>query len=383
MHDALPVISIIDPLGKHGGHHYYVDGTARGLTAAGHRVHVYLTAFTGVTAGRVYEERVAFGELFGTDPKVVRALRYFAGLVKSLWWARLAGTRVVNLHAFHHDMRELTAIWGCRFLGMRVALTVHDIESFGSSRSSRIRKLALAGANLLVFQNNFSREMFERLSGTAGQRSAVIAHGHYCDAYPDPPSREDARRRLGIDAEDFIFLFFGNPREEKGLDLLVRALAPLRGQFGWRLLIAGKMKPAQEAAVRELVMEAGLEDHVRIDARHIPDDETPAYYRAADIVVIPYRRIYESGVTIMSMSMARAALVSDLEPLTEKIVPAQTGLVFHCGDEADLSAMLSEALDRRDELDGFGKEGQRHVMATRNWMRIGQSLSAVICDICH
>lgn len=383
MHDALPVISIIDPLGKHGGHHYYVDGTARGLTEAGHRVHVYLTAFTGVTAGRGYEERIAFGELFGTDPTALRALRYFVGLGKSLWWARMAGTKVVNLHAFHHDIRELTAIWGCRFLGMRVALTIHDIESFGSPRSSSIRRLALAGANILIFQNRFSKETFERLSGTTGQRSAIVPHGHYCDAYPNPPSREDARCHLGLGSDDFIFLFFGNPRKEKGLDLLIRALAPLRGQPGWLLLIAGKMKPTQEAAIRGLVAEAGLEDRVRMNTRHIPDEETPDYYRAADIIVVPYRQIYESGVTIMSMSMARAALVSDLEPLTEKIIPAKTGLVFHCNDEANLTAALLESLDRRNELDSFGKEGQIQVKTKRNWTRIGQSLSAVICDTCH
>lgn len=381
MYKEKPVISIIDPLGKHGGHHYYVDGIARGLVAAGHEVHVYVTALTGAASGGLFEKRVAFGNLYGSEPTALRALRYFFGLVCALWWARWANTKVINLHAFHHGLREIAAIWGARLFGMKVVLTVHDIESFGASRSSWGRQLALAATSGLIFQNKFSKAAFERLNGDKSHVSAIIPHGHYRDAYPVPPSRVEAQRYLGLDGDEFIFLFFGNPREEKGVDLLIRALGPLRGQPGWRLLTAGKMKPAQEDAIRKLVAEVGLVDRIRIDARHIPDEEAAHYYRAANIVVIPYRHIYESGVTIMAMSMERAALVSDLEPLTEKIVQNETGLVFASGKEVALSIALREALRRHAELDGFGLEGFRRVMIGRDWVRVGALLSKFVCEI--
>jgi len=354
---------------------------ARGLVTAGHVVHVYVTSFTGVTKDRDYEQHVSFGQLYGGESKHIRALRYFRGLLSSLWSAKRQGTGVVYLHAFQHDLREVAAIWGSRLLGMRVALTVHDIEAFGSQKSSLIRNLALGGANLLIFQNEFSKKAFEQQDGAAGRRTAIVAHGHYCDAYPDPLSRSEARRNLGLASDDFVFLFFGNPREEKGLDLLLRALGPLRDTPAWKLVVAGKLKPPQEAAVRQIISEAGLEDHVRLDPAHVPDEKVPDYYRASDIVVIPYRRIYESGVTIMAMSMGRAALVSDLEPLTEKIIPGETGLVFRCGDEAHLTVVLSEALERRGELDGFGERALAQVREGRNWITIGQSLSNAICGL--
>ncbi|TBW32969.1 glycosyltransferase family 1 protein [Siculibacillus lacustris] len=383
MQSRLPIISIIDPLGKHGGHHYFVDGTARGLAAAGHEVHVYVTEFTGVTPGRPFEERVTFGSLYSSEPAAIRAVRYFVGLAKALWWARRAGTEVVCLHAFSHDLREVAAIWGARLLGMKVALTVHDIESFGSSSSGWVRDLALAGASGLIFLNHYSKETFERLSGSADRRSAIVPHGHYVDYFPHPPSRDDARSRLGLEPDECVFLFFGNPREEKGLDLLISALGPLAGRPGWRLMTAGKMKPPQEAAMRELVASVGIADRVSIHAYHVPDEETVYYYRAADLVVIPYRRIYESGVTIMAMGNARAVLVSDLPPLTEKVVPGETGFVFACGDEAALTAALSEALDQQAGLDGFGAEGRRRIMASRDWGTVGVTLSAFAVSLCR
>lgn len=376
-----PMIAIIDPIGKHAGLHYYVDGTARGLAANGYQVKVYVTSFTGVAANRIYDSKVAFGQLYGNDPTYLRALRYFTGLSKAVFWAWLAGVKVVNLHAFHHDLREAAAVWACRLAGMRVILTMHDVETFGSKRSSLSRRLSLSGARALVFQNAFSRQVFEQLGGPSAKKIAIVPHGHYIHAYPSPPSRQEARNSLKIDDNEFVLLFFGNPREEKGLDLLIRALGSWASKPGWKLVIAGKMRPAQEKAVRDLVSEAGIADHVRLDVGHISDEDASSYYRAADLVVIPYRRIYESGVTIMAMSMARAALVSDHEPLTEKIQEDVSGFVFASDNEASLLTSLNKAFENRERLDELGQSGYKKVLESRSWEQIGALLGKVAVSL--
>lgn len=381
MDRKLPVISIIDSIGKHGGLHYYVDGVARGLASRGHSVRVHVTVLTGTAPARPYETRVVFGDLYGSDPTAKRALRYFAGLTRALWLSWRAGADIVHLHAFHYDLRELAAIWGSRLAGMKVILTVHDIESFGHARSSRIKRLALAGASALMFHNRFSKAEFERLGGTTSVPSAIIPHGHYVDAYPEPMPRTRARRLLGLPSEDMVFLFFGNPREEKGLDLLLRALVDLKDRPGWRLVTAGKMKPPQQAYFRDLVDRLGLSDRVRLDAKHVSDEEALAYYGAADLVVVPYRRVYESGVTIMSMSLGRAVLVSDLEPLVDLVAGGRFGLIFHSEDAASLADALVESMNRKAELDDVGAAARDHVVETRNWNGIGALLGELAGEI--
>jgi glycosyltransferase involved in cell wall biosynthesis len=175
-----------------------------------------------------------------------------------------------------------------------------------------------------------------------------------------------------------MFLFFGNPREEKGLDLLISALSTLKTVPGWRLVIAGKMRPAQLQSVEASITREGLVEQVRIDARHVPDDETVAYYRASDLVVVPYRAVYESGVTIMAMSLQRAVLVSDLEPLVEKIKPGKTGLVCRRNDVESLAASLREAVERRSELDDLGAKGYQDVLSSRGWSLIGTKMSDLV-----
>lgn len=366
-----PTIAIIDPLGRHGGLHYYVDGMARGLSENGYRVITYVTDFTGISPQQSYESEVAFGELYGHQPNYIRGVRFLLGIFRAVLSARSRGVHVVNLHAFRHDFREALAIWSCRLAGLQVILTVHDIESFGSNRSSTTQKLCLAGVSAFIFQNKFSKSIFEKKYTVNKMPVGIIPHGHYIDAYPQPPGKNEARSLLGFDPETFLLLFFGNPREEKGLDLLIATLSNWKGRLDWKLVIAGKMKPTQKKSIENLITRSGLTDQVRIDAGHISDSDTPLYYRAADIVVVPYRKIYESGVTIMAMSMGRPAIVSNHEPLTDKIIEGITGFVFESGVHADLAAALDRAYSQRNRLDVLGDAAFQQVKKNRAWTNIG------------
>jgi D-inositol-3-phosphate glycosyltransferase len=373
-------VAIIDPLGKHGGHHYYVDGTAEGITASGHEVTVYLTKFTGLNGSSSYRQVVAFGELYGSSPFVIRAARYVKGLVLAQVRARAWGAKIVYLHAFNHDLRELLAVWGCRFLGMPVAVTVHDVEAFGTGYAGLIRYLTMKGASILIFQNNFSRIEYEKRESTSEKRVVIIPHGNYCLAYPGPPSKEASRIKLQLESTDFILLFFGNPRKEKGLDILLIALAKLRDYKTIKLLIAGKMGSSQLVEVRTQIRSLDLDERVRIDARHIDDNEAQYYYRASDVVVIPYRKIYESGVTIMAMSLGCPVIVADHEPLVEKVEEGVTGFIFENESPESLAASLRMAYEKRTILSHMGEEGLRRVRAQRDWMKIGALHAQVIKD---
>ena len=56
---------------------------------------------------------------------------------------------------------------------------------------------------------------------------------------------------------------------------------------------------------------------VRLDLRFLPDDELPTLLAAADLVVLPYRRIQNSGSAILALSANRPVLVPDLGAMRE------------------------------------------------------------------
>lgn len=344
-------VGILDPLGRHGGFHYYTEGLANGLSKLGVEAVVY--GFE-VPPGSASPNNVsAFENIYGTDPAWVRGLRYMRGVFISVLDAKRRGLKLLHIHCFHYDVRELIASLATRLAGIRLVATLHDVESFGSRRGHVGRSLILSLANGLILQNNYSKNVLLNGGGALRIPVAVVPHPHYVDQYKRQPTRQAARCALGLDANKLIILFFGNPRPEKGLDVTLDALARW-GRDDVLLLVAGKIREDDLGGLNEL-QHGSLSGRLRIDAGRVSDADAEQYYRAADVVIVPYHRVYESGVAIMAMSFSRCVVYSDLDPLIESV--GEAGLSFKVGDADDLVRCLSDVLVAdRDALGALGRE---------------------------
>ena len=144
----------------------------------------------------------------------------------------------------------------------------------------------------------------------------VIPHGHYRDAYPQGMSKAEARAALGLDPGRPVLLHFGLLRPYKNVPLLIHRFVEADIPDA-TLLIAGKAFDAViEAEVREAAAAARPAD-VRLTLRHIENDEVQLYFAAADLVVLPYQRILNSGALILALSFGRPVLVPDLGSMAE------------------------------------------------------------------
>jgi glycosyltransferase involved in cell wall biosynthesis len=151
-----------------------------------------------------------------------------------------------------------------------------------------------------------------------------MAHGNYIGAYPDKCTRGEARRRLAVDQDAFVFLSLGQVRPYKGLDDLVSAFAQLPGQE-LRLLIAGN--PHDAAYGQALVASAAGDSRMRVDLRFVPDDEVQYYMRAADACVLPYHSATTSGAAILALSFGRPVIAPDIPPFRGLISPG-SGVLY-------------------------------------------------------
>ena len=100
-----------------------------------------------------------------------------------------------------------------------------------------------------------------------------------------------------------MVLCFGLMRPYKGIDLLLEAW---RGIDGAELWIAGM--PRMDISA----LTAAAPPGVRFVPRFIGDDELPAYFRRADLVVLPYREIDQSGVLFTALAFGKPLLLSDV-----------------------------------------------------------------------
>src|SRR5262249_46790910 len=112
-------------------------------------------------------------------------------------------------------------------------------------------------------------------------------------------TRKDAKQRLGLGDYEVAALFFGQIAPYKGLEYLVSALPEIAGHSpGFRLVIAGKVKKGWEQyweQVHRILAAEGMGKRAILKIEHIPDEDIEVYFKAADVLVIPYTHIYQSG----------------------------------------------------------------------------------------
>jgi glycosyltransferase involved in cell wall biosynthesis len=132
----------------------------------------------------------------------------------------------------------------------------------------------------------------------------VIPHGAF--DYLTSQEHEQSLPDELAEVEGPVILWFGVLRPYKGVDVLMEAFRDLEGAELW---VVGRpwmdIAPIKAAAER-------ARGTVRFVDRFVTDPEIPAYFRRADVVVLPYRRIDQSGVLYTALAFAKAMVLSDV-----------------------------------------------------------------------
>lgn len=213
----------------------------------------------------------------------------------------------------------LALLWLARLRGARIVWTAHDLGS-NDGLHPRLEhwfwKCFIPACDALVCLSACGRTMvLERFPSLAGRPAHVVSHGGYHDAYASTVTRGDARALLRIAPEAAVLLHFGLMRPYKNVPHLIRTFRAMSDGNGV-LLIAGE--PFDGVVESEIRAAANGAANVRLDLRWIAPDEVQHFFAAADLVVLPYRRILNSGAVLLAMTFARPVLVPDLGAMRDQ-----------------------------------------------------------------
>lgn len=142
----------------------------------------------------------------------------------------------------------------------------------------------------------------------------VIPHGHYRGAYPNTMNEDEARKALRVSSNKFIITFLGQIRPYKGVVPLIRCFTRARVTDA-QLLIAGK--PMDDAILRDVTEATAQDPNVQLFPDFVDRNDIQKFLRAADLVVLPYKVILNSGSAILALSFDRPVLVPALGALSE------------------------------------------------------------------
>jgi glycosyltransferase involved in cell wall biosynthesis len=218
-------------------------------------------------------------------------------------------------------------------------MTAHYVLPPSPTRrqAARARRLFERMDAVVAHSEHGARRLREEAGVEAG-RVHVIPHGAFDYLTRLPEEKPLPAELRGGDPEAPVILFFGLLRPYKGLDILLRAFAELRGDA--ELWIVGNPRMDVEPLRR---LAAGS---VRFVTRFVEDAEIPPIFRRADLVVLPYRDAEHSGVLYTGLAFGKPLVLSAVGGFPEVAAHGAARLVPP-GDAAALASALSElAADR-------------------------------------
>jgi glycosyltransferase involved in cell wall biosynthesis len=255
--------------------------------------------------------------------RAARRLESFRpGLVVVKWWLPFFGP------AFSRTVAPL------RRRGTRVALVCDNLVPHERRPGDGLltRMMLSQSDGYLVMSDGVERDL-DRLKPGAPRRR--VLHPLYAQFDRGRWTRESARRHLGLEGE--VAVFFGYVRRYKGLDVLLKAWPRVVARRPVTLVVAGEFyEDAAPYRALAAAAAAGRDRRVRFLDHYLPDGDVEALFKAADVVVLPYRSATQSGVTHVAYALGLPVIITDVGGLGETVRHGETGLVVPPEDPAAL-----------------------------------------------
>jgi len=311
--------------------------------------------------------------------KIARILLYYVRLLRYALTAKPKIFHILWNNKFETFDRTVLMLY-YRLLRKRIVLTVHNVNAgIRDGSDSWLNRFTLR------FQYRIADQIFvhtERMKaeltrdfGVREDAVSVIPFGINNATPHTDITCEQARERLGAQSGARTLLFFGNIIPYKGLEYLVAAFERLAGaRPDYQLIIAGRPRGAEEywSGIQQKIARNIEPGRVIQKIEFVPDAETELYFKAADVLVLPYTEIFQSGVLFLGYSFGLPVIAADVGSMRDDIVEGETGFVFAKQDPADLARTIDAyfSSDLYKSLGARREEIRRYANERHSWEKV-------------
>ena len=288
-----------------------------------------------------------------------------APLVVHLHWTnpvlRRAASSAESDKAVADTLADLDRL---RAAGARIVWTVHNVlphETRFEAPEVALRRGLVERADLVHVMAAATPDAVADRYPIPSAKVLHVPHPSYAGAYPDLVDRAGARYTLDLDEDAVVYALVGGIRPYKGLERLREAFETLHAEDPGRrrLVVAGN--PSRAPETDAFLGWAAAHPAVLALPRSLPAADLALVLRAADVVVLPYERILNSGVLMLALTFGRP-VVAPHGPGTDELVDPAFGVLF---DPADPSG-LADALRAADGLRTPGASAAALTAAARH-----------------
>lgn len=377
-------VAMVEPIGGHSGNDFYDFGLCKAVADQGTDLVFYTCDETTLDTQFTFPFRTEkpFRKIYGDDPKLLRGMRYALGSYRASAHAGREKLKVVHFHVYHFAGREYLNFLLFKRKGFRIVATIHDVESFDkfgeTIDTSKYAKFGKLIDRIIVHSDYAKQSVMKYLPDFAEEKIHIIPHGDSDFLFNKPIDRKEARLKLNLPVDQKLVLFFGQIKKVKGLDVLLKAWATVRDKMpGAKLMVVGRPWKVDQDLFDDIVKEKNLEADCILNYSYVPNEVIPLYFAAADVVVLPYREIYSSGVMIRSLDYGAAIVASDLDTFKKIIVEGENGILFKNEDENDLAEKILSIINDEKKLSHLRINAKKTADEKFSWQLIGKKVNEV------
>ncbi|MGO1839883.1 MAG: hypothetical protein ACTH0E_10240 [Candidatus Microbacterium stercoravium] len=266
------------------------------------------------------------------------------GVIHVQWTSPVTEWAVNAVDARRRTDLFLDALFSAKQWGRAIVWTLHNVlphDTLYPKTNAYLHARLAELADAIHVLSPHTAELAAPVYALPAEKIVEIPHSSYDGVYGDPVERTAAREAIGVAGTGPAILFFGWIRPYKGLEHLEAATRiATEGGADLQLLLAGR--PQGDVAGILDAFENGpvpLTTHLK---RILPED-VATWFGAADVLVLPYRAILNSGNMFLAATYSLPIILPDEPHLVDEFGDEAWIRFFDRSDpDASLAALLAD-----------------------------------------
>ena len=323
--------------------------------------------------------------------KIRRISLYYARLIR---YASVTETRIFHIlwnNRFEALDRTLLMLY-YKLQGKKIAFTAHNVNASKRDGSdSLVNRLTLRiqyhlADHIFVHTEKMKRDLCEMFN-IRESAVTVIPFGINNTVPNTDLTSAGAKQRLGIADGERTILFFGRIGPYKGLEILIQAFQQITAQHGnYRLVIVGSPKKGAADYLREIQRKIDRDiqpGRIIQKIEFVRDEDTELYFKAADVLILPYTSIFQSGVLYLGYGFGLPVIASDVGSMREEIIEGRTGFLCKPCDAADLARVIDKYFESElfKNLDTRRQSVRDYANTHHSWDVVGDMTKTVYAKL--
>lgn len=305
---------------------------------------------------------------------ILKGLSYVSsmlGIAYDVWRERPDVIHIQWLRLWHLDYLLLFFFQRC---GCKVVFTAHNIlpHITGPDDKSHYTKY-YKHVDAIIVHNEGTRLDLSSQLGIDIAKIHVIRHGMFEPSFTEDEVENrslELKQKFGLSSSTIVFSALGVQKPYKGIIEIVEAWSssPMLSQSPHcHLLIAGRNHGIDYSPVSAL-------QNVTIIDEMIPDLDFEAFLDLSSVVLLPYRKISQSGLLFSCINRERPVLITQVGGLPEALKIGEIGWNIGTLSVESLQRKMIELVENPQLIENV-KSDTRAFDALRNahdWDEIGQ-----------